>query len=193
LWSIGAPLGAFVSAFSYGITALQRRWTTAQVVLTIGPALVVFNVLARLGLFTPVARSVSLALMVSYFLGLQMAFITLGLLAGRLFDIRQMKRFFPSVLSGFHVGFILIIEGEVEVHRAGHPILRLGPGKSVGELAVLDPEPQAASVTAVLKTRLFRIHKDAFDEVMADRPEIASSVIRALCQRLRLTTTARPA
>jgi hypothetical protein len=100
-------VGAFVSAFSYGITALQRRWTTARVVLTIGLALAAFNFLARLGLLTPLARSVSLVLMISYFLGLQMAFITLGLLAGRLFDIRQMKRFFPTVLSGFHVGFIL--------------------------------------------------------------------------------------
>jgi HEAT repeat protein len=100
-------VGLFVSAFSYGITALQRRWSTARVVLAIGLALVAFNVLARLGLLTALARWVSLALMVSYFLGLQMAFITLGLLAGRLFDIRQMKRLFPAVLSGFHVGFIL--------------------------------------------------------------------------------------
>jgi HEAT repeat protein len=100
-------VGVFVSAFSYGITELQRRWSTAHVVLTIGLALVAFNVVARLGLLTPLARWISLALMVSYFLGLQMAFITLGLLAGRLFDIRQMKRLFPAVLSGFHVGFIL--------------------------------------------------------------------------------------
>jgi CRP-like cAMP-binding protein len=78
----------------------------------------------------------------------------------------------------------------VWVHSDEHTILTLGPGKSVGELAVLDPEPRVASVSALEETRLFRIDKDAFDEVMADRPEIAQGVIRALCQRVRDTTTA---
>lgn len=84
----------------------------------------------------------------------------------------------------------IIVEGEVRVHaRAGSAdqktIITLGHGKSVGELAVLDPEPRAASVTSVGEARLFRIGKDAFDEVIADRPEIAAGVIRALCRRIR--------
>ena len=85
----------------------------------------------------------------------------------------------------------VIIEGEVRVHSGDKTILTLGPGKSVGELAVLDPEPRAASVTAISETRLFRIAEDAFTEVMTDRPEIAKGVIRALCQRVRMTTAAR--
>jgi CRP-like cAMP-binding protein len=85
----------------------------------------------------------------------------------------------------------VIVEGEVRVHSGDKAILTLGPGKSVGELAVLDPEPRVASVTAISPTRLFRIAGDAFAEVMADRPEIASGIIRALCQRIRLTTTTR--
>jgi CRP/FNR family cyclic AMP-dependent transcriptional regulator len=82
----------------------------------------------------------------------------------------------------------IIIDGEVRVHSGAKTILTLGAGKSVGELAVLDPEPRVASVTALQGTRLFRINQDAFDEVMADRPEIARGVIRALCQRVRDTT-----
>jgi CRP-like cAMP-binding protein len=87
----------------------------------------------------------------------------------------------------------IIVDGQVRVHRGEHTVLTLGPGKSVGELAVLDPEPRSASVTAVADTHLFRIERDAFDEVMADRPEIARGVIQALCQRLRMTTAAQPA
>jgi CRP-like cAMP-binding protein len=79
----------------------------------------------------------------------------------------------------------IILDGEVRVHSGAKTILTLGAGKSVGELAVLDPEPRAASVSARQETRLFRISQDAFDEVMADRPEIARGVIRALCQRVR--------
>jgi CRP-like cAMP-binding protein len=84
----------------------------------------------------------------------------------------------------------IIVDGQVRVHSGERTILTLGPGKSVGELAILDPEPRSASVTAVEETHLFRIERDAFDEVMADRPEIARGVIQALCQRLRMTTLA---
>ena len=79
----------------------------------------------------------------------------------------------------------MIVDGRVRVHSQGKDILTLGPGQSVGELAVLDPEPRSASVTTVDDTFLFRLAKKPFDEVMADRPEIARGVIRALCQRVR--------
>ena len=84
----------------------------------------------------------------------------------------------------------VIVDGQVRVHSGERTILTLGPGKSVGELAILDPEPRVASVTAQEETHLFRIAKDAFEEVMADRPEIAQGIIRALCQRVRMTTAA---
>jgi CRP-like cAMP-binding protein len=79
----------------------------------------------------------------------------------------------------------IVVDGQVRVHSQGQNILNLGPGQSVGELAVLDPEPRSASVTTMENTFLFRIGKEPFDEVMADRPEIAAGVIRALCQRIR--------
>lgn len=79
----------------------------------------------------------------------------------------------------------LVVEGNVRVHSGDRTIITLGPGKAVGELAVLDPEPRAASVTAIDDAFVFRIAKDAFDEAMADRPEIAQGVIRALCRRIR--------
>lgn len=79
----------------------------------------------------------------------------------------------------------IVVEGKVEVHSGDKSIIRLGPGKSVGELAVLDPEPRSASVTGVIDSFLFRIDKDPFDEVLADRPEVAQGVIGALCQRIR--------
>lgn len=85
----------------------------------------------------------------------------------------------------------LIIDGEVLVHQGDDKILTLGPGKSVGELAILDMAPRETSVTTTQPTQLFRIDKEAFDEVLAERPEIALSVIRALSQRVRMTTAAR--
>jgi CRP-like cAMP-binding protein len=79
----------------------------------------------------------------------------------------------------------LIVQGTVRVHDGDRTIAEMGRGHTVGELAVLDPEPRVASVTAVEDTHLFRLEKEAFDEVMADQPEIAHEIIRVLCQRLR--------
>lgn len=79
----------------------------------------------------------------------------------------------------------IIVEGRVRVHSKDQNIIDLGPGDSVGELTVLDPEPRAASVTALTPLFLFRIGKNSFDEVMANWPEIAQGVIRALVRRVR--------
>lgn len=79
----------------------------------------------------------------------------------------------------------LVINGRVRVHSGERTILVIGPGETVGEFAILDPEPRSASVTAEESTLLFRIDKAPFDEVMADRPEIAQGIIRELVRRLR--------
>jgi len=78
----------------------------------------------------------------------------------------------------------VLVDGEVDVARADRS-LRLGPGAVVGEMAVLDPLPRSATVTAVTPVRAFRLRKPAFDEALRTRPEIAEGVIRELVRRLR--------
>ncbi|MEJ2600252.1 MAG: cyclic nucleotide-binding domain-containing protein [Anaerolineales bacterium] len=79
----------------------------------------------------------------------------------------------------------IVVDGKVRVHHDGQTIILLETGDTVGELAVLDPQPRSASVTTEDNVLLFRLAKEAFDEVMSDRPEIAQGVIRALTRRLR--------
>ena len=79
----------------------------------------------------------------------------------------------------------LIVEGEVRVHSRDRTIITLGGGQAVGELAVLDPEPRSASATTVTDVLVLRLTKEPFDEVMADRPELAQGVIGSLCRRIR--------
>lgn len=80
-----------------------------------------------------------------------------------------------------------IIEGSVQVARAGRVLLEQGCGSTVGELAVLVPEPRAASVIALEPTLALRITKPVLDDLLADWPELAASVITALVARLRAT------
>jgi CRP/FNR family transcriptional regulator, cyclic AMP receptor protein len=80
-----------------------------------------------------------------------------------------------------------IIEGSVQVTRSGRVLVEQGPGSTVGELAVLVPEARAASVIAVEPTLALRITKPILDDLLADWPELAASVIAALVARLRAT------
>jgi CRP-like cAMP-binding protein len=81
-----------------------------------------------------------------------------------------------------------IVEGRVRVHRGERTLVELGPGATVGELAVLVPGPRAASVTVLEPTLVLRVDQVVLDELLADWPELAQGVIAELVSRLRATT-----
>lgn len=81
-----------------------------------------------------------------------------------------------------------IVEGRVRVHRGDRTVVELGPGATVGELAVLVPAPRTASVTAIEPTHVLRVDQAVLDELLVDWPELAQGVIAELVSRLRVTT-----
>lgn len=82
----------------------------------------------------------------------------------------------------------VIVSGRVRVHRGNKQITEVGPGSTVGEMAVLQPEPRSASVTTVTPARLLRLRKRAVDDLLVDHPELAASVIAALVSMVRKST-----
>ena len=78
----------------------------------------------------------------------------------------------------------VVDDGQVEVVRSDRHVT-MGAGTVVGELAVLDPQPRSATVTALTPVTAFRLSKPAFDEAVRTRPEIAIGVITELVRRLR--------
>ena len=82
-------------------------------------------------------------------------------------------------------GMYVIVEGEVRTHISGAAAEDLGPGDILDVIAIFDPGPRIASATTVEKTRMLWISKQAFEEAMVDRPEIAQASLRALARRLR--------
>ena len=72
----------------------------------------------------------------------------------------------------------------IEPHHA-RTIVELGPKEIFGELALLDPEPRLASIAAVEDTRLFRLDRESFAELMAGNIEVVRGVLHVLCERLR--------
>ena len=79
----------------------------------------------------------------------------------------------------------IIVEGKVRVHTEERFLNDLGESDVFGEMALLDPEPRLASVTAVELTRLFRLDQGPFYQLMAERPEVATGIIRVLTRLLR--------
>ncbi len=79
----------------------------------------------------------------------------------------------------------LVLEGKVRVHKGEKTLVELGERQVVGEMAVLDSEPRSASVTAATPTRLLRIGREDFRDIMAERSEIAAGVVTTLSRRLR--------
>jgi len=79
----------------------------------------------------------------------------------------------------------VIVHGSFEITRGGRAIATLGARQVFGELAVLDPEPRAATVTALTDGLLFSLDHEQLDDLMAGSIEIAHGFIRMLCRRVR--------
>ena len=79
----------------------------------------------------------------------------------------------------------VIDSGEVRVHDGDQTIATLGEREIFGELAVLDPEPRSASVTAQTDVRLYRLDREDLFELLPDHSEIVQGIFHVLCRRLR--------
>lgn len=79
----------------------------------------------------------------------------------------------------------VLLQGTLAVSVQGQRINILGEHEVVGEMAVLDPQPRSATVTALAPSQLLRIGAAELEALMAADTALARSVIQALCRRLR--------
>ena len=79
----------------------------------------------------------------------------------------------------------IIVRGRVRIHDGDHTLTYLGADEVVGEMALLDPEPRAASVTAEEETELLRLDQEPFGELIEDRVEVTRAIMRVLTRRVR--------
>jgi cytochrome P450 len=79
----------------------------------------------------------------------------------------------------------IVLEGTADVTVAGLYMATIGPGETIGELALLDGEPRAATVTAVTTMYLSEVEGDAFLGALAESPRLAVALLRQLASRLR--------
>ena len=83
----------------------------------------------------------------------------------------------------------LLVTGTVEVatsarHGAAQAVVRLGPGATIGELALLSGQPSAVTVRAVEDLELLAITQADFVRLIAQLPRIAQNLGTILAQQL---------
>jgi CRP-like cAMP-binding protein len=79
----------------------------------------------------------------------------------------------------------VLLNGSASVERGGKRVASLGPGDYFGELALLDPSPRSATVTAtddvemaVLGVRMFRV-------LLRELPPLGAKLLGDLAERVR--------
>jgi CRP-like cAMP-binding protein len=85
-----------------------------------------------------------------------------------------------------------VVTGRVRISasRAGGKEVFLNimePGDAFGEIALLDGSPRTATATAMARTELTIIPRDAFFALLRTEPQLAEHLIQLLCKRVRWT------
>src|SRR5882757_3767900 len=81
--------------------------------------------------------------------------------------------------------FFVVALGEAEVTRNGVFVNKLGPESYFGELALLDPAPRDATVTAITDMEIYRLTSSEFSTVLIEVPSVTRKVLRGMAKRLR--------
>lgn len=74
----------------------------------------------------------------------------------------------------------------------GRKSARMGPGECFGEMALLNPAPRAATVTAETDMHLLVLGSREFSSLVEDVPAVARKVLAAVAERLRDAESPQP-
>lgn len=81
--------------------------------------------------------------------------------------------------------FFVVMSGSLLATRRGQEVATLGKGDFFGELALFDPAPRDATVTALTHAELLAVDARHFQPLLQDVPLLARRVISQLAHRLR--------
>lgn len=82
----------------------------------------------------------------------------------------------------------LVVRGEVTLSGAGDPLV-IRDGEAFGTWSLIDDIPSVVDATVTAPTRLLRIGRAEFHDLMADHPELAIGMLQGLARRVRTLVT----
>jgi CRP/FNR family cyclic AMP-dependent transcriptional regulator len=82
----------------------------------------------------------------------------------------------------------VVVSGEIAVSIQGTYVERVGVGGILGEIALVNDSPRAASAIALSEVQLLTINRDDFMGLVKTNPSFAVSLLRAVATRLEIQT-----
>ena len=91
----------------------------------------------------------------------------------------------------------ILLEGKLEIHKEDNrhkekTISTVLPGRSLGEMAIVDREPRSATAVVVTPSILAVLTQEKFLQLMSEKPALSAQLLlkiaQFLSQRLRLTS-----
>lgn len=79
----------------------------------------------------------------------------------------------------------LVIRGEVSLEGEGEGSISLRDGEAFGTWALIDEHPSLVEAHAVEPTRVLRITREDFRDLLIDHPELGLDLLRGLASRVR--------
>lgn len=86
----------------------------------------------------------------------------------------------------------IVVEGIADVTVGGLYVGSVGPGETIGELALIDGDPRAATVKAATPMELLEVRGDGFLAALQASPSLSLALLREVTSRLRFANR-RPA
>ena len=91
----------------------------------------------------------------------------------------------------------VLLEGKLDVHKEDNQhvdktVTTILPGRSLGEMTIVDGEPRSATAVAVVTSVLAVLTQENFMQIMRDKPALSAKLLfkiaQLISQRLRLTS-----
>jgi CRP-like cAMP-binding protein len=91
----------------------------------------------------------------------------------------------------------IVLEGKLEVRkedtqRVDKTVSTVLPGRSLGEMTIVDGEPRSATAVVVQTSMLAVLTQQNFKRIMQEKPALSAKLLleiaRLLSQRLRMTS-----
>ena len=79
----------------------------------------------------------------------------------------------------------LVLDGHVLLHQGDREITTAAKPTTFGTWALFDDEPRVMTATATEDTKLLRIDRNEFNDLLSDDVRIAKGIIRTVTRKLR--------
>jgi CRP/FNR family cyclic AMP-dependent transcriptional regulator len=83
----------------------------------------------------------------------------------------------------------VVVEGKVRLTRGDKEVTVAGNMEAFGTWALFDDEPRVATATAQEPSRILRLDKEDFIDLLADHVAITQSIMKTLAKKLRKLLT----